>query len=68
MIIASIEDDPVQAQYIAHTLAEAGFKSKHFTTGMTLRIPFTLIDEVPDQATIIYLTGNVLVNNRLIGK
>ncbi|GAA4411669.1 peptidoglycan-binding protein [Advenella faeciporci] len=46
--------------YIANT--------RKIPTGMTLRIPFTLIDEVPDQATIIYLTGNVLVNNRLIGK
>lgn len=38
MIIGSIEDDPVQAQYIAHTLAEARFNSKHFATGKDLLV------------------------------
>lgn len=36
--------------------------------GMTLKIPFSLIDEEPDQAKVLYLTGNVLVNNQPIDK
>lgn len=38
MLIASLEDDPLQAQYIAHTLADAGFQSKHFATGKDLLV------------------------------
>lgn len=45
MIIASIEDDPVQAQYIAYTLAEAGFKSKHFATGKDLLVALKKSEE-----------------------
>lgn len=36
--------------------------------GMTFKIPFSLIDEEPDQAKVLYLTGNVLVNNQPIDK
>lgn len=42
--------------------------TRKIPTGITLRIPFNLIDEVPDQAKTIYLTGDVLVNNQPIRK
>ncbi|MFA5704299.1 MAG: FecR domain-containing protein [Advenella sp.] len=42
--------------------------ARKIPTGTTLKIPFNLIDEVPDQAKIIYLTGNVLLNNEPISK
>ena len=71
MIIASIEDDPIQAQYIAQTLAEAGFNSKHFATGKDLlvalkrseNLDLLLLDwELPDmsgQDIIIWIRANL---------
>ncbi|MFV9474088.1 FecR domain-containing protein [Advenella sp. RU8] len=37
--------------------------TRKIPTGTMLKIPFILIDEVPDEAKIIYLTGDVLINN-----
>lgn len=71
MIIASLEDDPVQAQYIVHTLAEAGFNSKHFATGKDLlvalkkseKLDLLLIDwELPDisgKDIVIWIRANL---------
>ena len=42
--------------------------TRKIPTGMTLKIPFNLIDEVPDQAKIIYLSGDVFLNNAPVSK
>lgn len=36
--------------------------------GTVLQIPFELIDTIPDQAKIIYLNGDVKINNQSINK
>ena len=42
--------------------------TRQIPVGMTLQIPFELIDAVPDQARIIYLNGDVKINNQPINK
>ena len=71
MIIASLEDDPLQAQYIAHTLSNAGFQCKNFTTGKELlvalkkaeKLDLLLLDwELPDisgKDIVIWIRANL---------